>query len=184
MSRCGYGWMIAITLLSTTCADAQEPHSSPPVVLPSGVRARLSTVAIPGPLHGFVVRNDADSITFLLEDGGEKVVPINTLTRLEISGSRKSNFLKGVLFGAAGGVALGFVMPIDSSDSCNSSIDFCSRGEAVAGGVTVGVIAGAIAGALIRTERWTSVDITALRGANARGGRDLRAASLSFRIRF
>jgi hypothetical protein len=113
-------------------------------------------------LQGFVLRNDARSVTFLRESGGEQTLALSSLTHLDISVSKKRQTLKGALIGAAAGVALGLALDVDPN-TCNfsDSTAFCSRGEAVGGGVLVGVLVGGVAGFLTQTEQWTPVDLAA-----------------------
>jgi hypothetical protein len=122
----------------------------------------------------------------VLESGGQHIVPVTSLTRLEVSLSRKRHTLKGAIIGAAIGVGLGFAFKVDPQE-CNSagSSTFCSRGEAVAGGTLVGVGIGALVGALVRTDRWTPIDLETLKHASplaARSSRLVPSAALTIRF--
>src|SRR5262245_24676890 len=130
MERGAYFYAVAALTLLPASLPGQE-RSATPLFLPSGARARLSTTTFAGTLEGFVVRNDAESVTVLRRGGGEQVVAASSITRLEISVAKKRQTLKGALFGIAAGAALGFLVPVDPQDCGAESENACSRGAAV-----------------------------------------------------
>ncbi|SRR6266496_41522 len=156
-------WMaLMFAVVSTAPLAAQETPEPLPITLPAGARARLSSTALRGYFHGFVLRNDARSVTFLLESGGEQTLAVSSLTHLDISVSKRRQTLKGALIGAAAGAALGLLFNVDPNTcDLSDSTAFCTRGEAVGGGALVGVLAGGVAGFLTQTEQWTPVDLAA-----------------------
>jgi hypothetical protein len=152
-----------VLLAATAPLAAQEAPEPLPLTLPPGAHARLTSTAVPGLMHGLVVRNDDRSVTFMLENGGLQAVPISSLTRLDIATSKKRHFWQGALVGLAVGVAFGFAFDVDPY-TCHfdTSTTFCSRGSAVAAGAAIFGLVGLGAGALIQTDQWTPVDLKAL----------------------
>src|SRR5215470_6341202 len=111
--------MTLLAVLATTAPLAAQESPEPlPLTLPPGARARLTSTAVPGYLHGFVVKNDERSVTFMLENGGPQTLPISSLTKLDIATSKKRHGGKGALIGALLGIGLGFVFDVDP-DTCN-----------------------------------------------------------------
>jgi hypothetical protein len=82
------------------------------------------------------------------------------------------------------GAALGFAFPVDSQN-CDYyySENFCSRGGALLGGISAGGITGTLIGGFVRADRWTMVDLEALRRSAAPVARNGRRP-VSFRLAF
>ncbi len=175
---------LVLMFLSVARLGAEDTPGPAPATLPSGARARLSSTAVPGSIRGFIVRNDAESVTLLLENLGEQRVPVASLTRLDISVSKKRQWLKGAAIGVGVGLALGFALPVDSQN-CDyyNSDNFCSRGEAVLGSALAFGFMGTIIGGLVQTDRWTAVDLEALRRSAAPVARN-RRRPVSFQLAF
>ena len=86
------------------------------------------------------------------------------MTRLDLALEQKRNTLKGTLIGAVIGFAAGFAWKVDP-DTCHDpgTTDFCSRGEAVGGGALGLGAVGALNGFLVKTDRFTTMDLQALK---------------------
>ena len=118
-------------------------------------------------------------------------LPRESVTRLEIVTGTERHWLRGLVIGAALGVAMGFAIDVDP-ERCEFDDNYaCSRGEAVAlvGGTSA--VIGAGIGALFKKDVWTPVGLDALGPPPARVGRvglALRAvpggASLDLSVRF
>src|SRR5262245_45703993 len=163
---------------------AQEPEPLP-LALPSGVKARVSTTAVPGLMKGIVVNTDGESLTLLLEQGSQQKLRVEDLTRLDVAFSQKRQTLKGAIIGTAVGLAFGFLMDVDP-DTCEfyESTTFCSRGDAVLASGLVFAGLGAGIGALVKTDRWSPVNVDAFRRKASPMARGARGPSLSFTVRF
>jgi hypothetical protein len=105
--------------------------------------------------------------------GREQIMrlPPGVVTRLDISGGRKSSLGKGALYGLVGGAAVGGVL---GYVSCNASTSPASCFESqegagiavvygIAGGAAVGALLGMGIGALIESERWEEVPLDRVR---------------------
>ncbi len=150
-----------------TARDTPEPL---PFVLPTDVRARLSSTGPLNRIRGLLLDSDREALTLRLEDGRELKVPIASLTRLEVVLEKKRNALKGLLVGAAVGLVLGSLEKTHPESCHSSSSQFCSRGEAIAYSVGGSALVGAGVGALIKSDRWTPVALEALRAPAASSG--------------
>ncbi len=185
MTARAIGCAAFLVLFATTLLPAQEPEAPPLTPLPSGARARLSTTTLPGMLHGYVVRSDAKSVTFLVENGGEQTVSVSNLTRLDISVARKRQMLKGAIIGTVLGFGLGFAFDVDPQDCGYYSDNFCSRGEALAGATLVGAGMGALIGTFFHSDRWSPVDLGAWRRSSAPSVSTARLGpTVGFTVRF
>ena len=161
---------LAVALLGLLASEAlaQEAPQPPALEIPVGARVRLQTRVAPGDwVKGVLVTADTGTISLVPEDApplGENQLrlPSEAVTRLEVVTGKKRQWLRGLLIGAAAGVAMGFAMDIDS-ERCEFDDDyFCSRGGAVAamGGTFAGI--GTLVGSLIRKDVWTPVALDAL----------------------
>jgi len=163
-------------------AEADQPQ---PLGLPSGVRARVWSTTFPGEIRGILMRSDAKAVYVSPEAIGTlKAVPLESITRLDLALGEKRNTLKGLLYGTAVGLAGGFAFQVDPQ-TCHdpSSTDFCSRGEAIGGGALAGAGLGALIGFLIKTDRFTTMDLESFKRAPAPAGRQGRA-SFAFGVTF
>jgi len=177
--------VVVSVLGSASSLIAQQPVEPPPLSLPSGVRARVWSTTFPGAIRGILMRSDAKAVYVSPEAVGTlKAVPLESITRLDLALDEKRNTLKGLLYGTAIGLAGGFAWKVDPT-TCHdpSSTDFCSRGEAVGGGALGGAALGALIGFLIKTDRFTTMDLGSFKHAPAPAVRQSRA-SLAFSVAF
>lgn len=168
---------VVAALFAVLAADAVAQGPEPPTLkLPMGARVRVRTQAAPGQwVHGTLVDADSGSISVVPEGvpplGANALrLPSRAVTRLDLFGGTKRQWLIGLAAGLAAGVAFGFAMDVDR-DRCEFDADyFCSRGEAVlAGGLTFGGL-GAGIGALVKKDVWIPVALDALGPPVARVG--------------
>ncbi len=149
-------------------ASAQTAPEPPALKLPMGARVRLQTPAAPGDwIKGVLVSADSTSVALVPEaapplGANQLVLPSASVTRFELATGKKRHWLRGLLIGAAAGVALGFTVDVDPV-LCEFDVNYaCSRGEAVAlVGWSFGAL-GAGIGALVKADRWTPVALDAL----------------------
>jgi hypothetical protein len=189
--------VVAALGLLATDAVAQSTAQPPALELPVGARVRLRTRAAPGDwIKGYLARADSASVALVPEGAppfgaNELRIPRDEVTRFELATGRKSQWLRGVVIGAALGVAMGFSMDVDPGRCQFDDNYFCSRGGAVAlmGATSAGI--GALVGAAFRKDVWTPVGIDALGPPPARvseAGLALRAVpggvSLGLSVRF
>jgi hypothetical protein len=164
---------------------AQQAVEAPPPNLPSGVRARVWSTTFPGAIRGILMRSDAKAVYVSPEAVGTlSAVPLESITRLDLALAEKRNLLKGTVIGAAIGLGLGVGWKVDPT-TCHdpSSTDFCSRGEAIGGGALGGAALGALIGFLIKTDRFTTMDLESFKRAPAPAVRQSRA-HLAFGVTF
>lgn len=189
--------VVAALGLLATDAVAQSKAEPPALELPVGARVRLRTHAAPGEwIRGHLARADSAGVALVPEGappfGANQLrIPRDEVTRLELATGTKRQWLRGLVIGAALGVAMGFSMDVDP-DRCQFDDNyFCSRGGAVAlmGATSAGI--GALVGSAIRKDVWTPVGLEALGPPPLRvseSGLGLRAVpggvSLGWSVRF
>ncbi len=123
-----------------------------------GVRVRIEAPGeIAGRLTGLVVARSADSLTVSQSDATPLTVAIAKVSTLQISRgkSRTRGALKGIIWAAPTGLAMGFT-PIGDA-TCSGVPTRCvpvSRRSWVVTMVTGSVVIGAGVGALVGSERW------------------------------
>ena len=116
-----------------------------------------------------------DSLVLRTGDDLPLVVPVASITRLEVSRGRESHGGRGAAFGALIGIPLGAVVGLATYEECvprGGSWDFSclfdwgpeysALGGALVGGLG-GVVVGALIGATIETDRWEEVPLDRLR---------------------
>jgi hypothetical protein len=177
--------MIAAILSTLAATLSAQETEAPPLALPIGVKVRLATTRVPELVDGILVRTDSRSATFLMERGTEQKVLVEDIRRLDVSFSQKRHTLTGALIGIALGVGMAFAFDVDPDNCGFDSPDFCSRGEAVAAGVLTFGLIGTGVGALVRSDRWTTVNLENLKGSAPAIPRVARLKpAVSFTVRF
>lgn len=162
--RASRSFLPSLVLLLLAAPAALQGQES---VLDVGTRVRV--VAPPftgGPMIGSVVAVGDSSIA-LATPGGSRggehlVIPREAIERLEISLGTRPNTVKGLEFGALGGVLLGagaMGLACSGDEACGEGSSAAER--AVLGaviGAAAGAVVGGVVGTLVRTERWESVE--------------------------
>lgn len=173
-------------------------QDEPPVLeLPVGARVRIRTQSAPGNwIKGVLAGADSESIALVPEGApplgpNQLRLPRQAVTRFEIVTGTTRHWLRGLVIGAALGVAMGFAIDVDPV-KCEFDDNYaCSRGEAVGlvGGFSA--VIGVGIGGMVKKDQWTPVGLDALGPPPARVGRTglaLRAvprgASLDLSVRF
>jgi len=105
---------------------------------------------------------DRDSL--VLAAGPQRwVVPRELLTELDSSRGRRGHFVTGLAVGAAVGLGVVAILAADEANGgsgCSGSGNYAEVCAMAAAGIVVsGTGLGGIVGALIRTERWTALDL-------------------------
>lgn len=165
-----------LALNMPNAALGQEPPDVSAVIVGSKVRIQAPTVA-GGRLEGIVSQIDDQSL-LVLQDNHPWRVPRKAITRLEVSTGRHGRALKGLLIGAAIGIAAFQVTVSDTN--CQNAMTVCStsRGQAVAFGLLGGGAWGAGIGALIKSDRWSRVPLDHVHVSLApAGGRGVRVSA-------
>lgn len=124
--------------------------------LPQGTHVRVTSREA-GRLRGSVVAMDETWLTLGSEGSAPYRLPLASIDKMEQQVGRKSNIWRGVVVGVVAGALVGLVLPVDSGDCSATSESFCSRGEAMAGGVLTGALVGVLVGALTHHDVWAPV---------------------------
>ena len=185
--------ILAVSLLPP-CASVQA-QERPSVaglarrgLLAPGARVRLYASQTAdgryGRFVGRIVRWVPDSLTLKPEDDLPVVVPVASITRLEVSRGRRSNWAEGAGIGLLVGAATGAIVFGLASGDCEGWC-FTAESAAAAGAVVfggLGGVIGLIAGASTTTERWVEVPLARLRVSFApqRDGRFALGLSMRF----
>ncbi len=146
-------------------AQAQDAPSGSAVVV-TGSRVRVMSTVATSRLEGLVVALDYRVVT-LATNSGIVTIPLTSITATERSLGRKRNGLKGTAIGAVIGLVLGLTLsPEESGGLCGFNYGTgspvkCSRGQAAGMMLAGGAAWGALFGALIQTERWSPVTLSA-----------------------
>jgi hypothetical protein len=150
--------LVVAILISGSVAWAEEPG----LPLTVGSRVRLQAAAAAEPLVGRVAAVDDQMLTLLPagNEGAPVKIPRSSITAAEMSLGRRGHAHQGLAIGAIAGVGLAFAFPVDPV-RCDepSSSAFCSRGEALVGGIGAGLGLGALIGHLVKSDRWARVDV-------------------------
>jgi hypothetical protein len=150
-----FGTLLAATaaLLSAWAVEAQP--------LRPGDRVRVTA-----PPLGLDARSGAlvllDSENLVLDGSQRLTIPIDAVTRIEVSEGRRGNAGKGALIGAGAALAVGLVVfsKAEGGGHCSGSEEGTGFCLAYLGtGVALGAVGGLIVGLAIRTERWRPVSI-------------------------
>ena len=157
--------VVAVTQsLVHSAASAQRSQ------LQSGVRARLSSLALPSdPYEAVISDRRGDSLTVVRLNSPAIGVAIASLVRADVyqGGSRWVGARRGISVGLVAGFVAGMLLsarPGDSGDAnCGSLGSTCRRSSdyqkvaAVAGGAA---FVGAGIGAIVRRDKWRTLDLS------------------------
>jgi hypothetical protein len=147
------------------------------VAVGSRVRVHRSDT---GPLRGTLLSIDRAALILSDENGAPIRVARDSITRLDLNVGTTRQTLKGLLIGAGVGVAVA-ISPIDPNDCGLSSVNYCSRSDAIGTGLIVAGL-GALVGWGFRSDRWAPVTLDVSGTAwSPMGSPGLRAA---VRVRF
>lgn len=138
-------------------AQEREPRSLELVV---GRRVRVRSNEISGSLTGLATSVHENALTLSTENGPPLKLRLDSLTALDTSIGRQSQWRRGFVVGMVSGVAVGVAMPVDPNDCGVNSPNVCSRGEAMFDGIVAGGVFGAVIGALVKGDRWSPVALT------------------------
>jgi hypothetical protein len=157
--------LLLLAVCSASALHAQQPPPPSTIELPSGIRARVRTVAADGWLVGTLAGADGERVGLVPDGSPSWVEPVrvatNAVTGLELSAGRRRRWLRGLVVGGALGLALGSVWSVDPV-ACRVDDDLaCSRAEAVGVWGSGGALVGAIIGATQRHDIWIPVDLDA-----------------------
>lgn len=143
-------------LLPLGTARAQLPE------LEAGTRVRIRAPSyVPGEIEGTIVSHRRDSVRINRRYGNAVSVPVSELTRLQISlgRSRPLGAVRGILWGAGAGLAVGAVASL-TPNSCTESCGHEAADHFVFTPVA-GALVGAGIGAVLGAERWRTVPLPA-----------------------
>jgi hypothetical protein len=158
----------AVVASSALATAAEEPPSAAPgdalAFLAPGTPVRLTSSLVAGRVSGRLLQSDARALQLLPQRGGPVRVPLDSLKVLEVSYVQRRHTRKGLAAGLVAGVLIGALAEVDDR-RCHdeNQVVFCSRGEALAGGLMGGALMGAGIGALVKTDHWQPIAIDRLR---------------------
>jgi hypothetical protein len=145
--------------VSASAGFAQEPTTPSDSRLIVGSRVRVTYPQVASRVPG-VVESIEDGVLTLRSDGGFVVkVSLASITRVDMSLGRKRSVLQGLAVGGLAGLLISFAMPVDPEACYTDDGVFCSRGEAMVGGVIAMGGIGALIGTFIKRERWARLTI-------------------------
>lgn len=106
----------------------------------------------------------SDSITLLLEDGGDTLtVPIQEIAQLQVFEGRRSGFLRGLGYGFLSGAAIGVLWAIFEGNDPEGTFLGMNVGAKMlyyGGGLgLIGTLVGGVAGAVSKYDSWDGVDL-------------------------
>jgi hypothetical protein len=144
-----------------------------------GNRVRLLS-ADTGPIKGTLLALDDASLVLASEDGARLTVGRDSITQLELGVGSHRHTLRGLLTGAAVGVAVA-ISPIDADDCGMTSVNYCSRGDAIGSGIVAAAL-GALVGWAIKSDRWAPVtlDVSGIDPASGRSAQVRLGVRLAF----
>jgi hypothetical protein len=162
---------ILLTATAAT-AGAQEvgETSSLPSVIDVGSRVRVRSSMLGGQARGVVVAKDENMLT-LSTEGGPLKIPVRSVTSLDTSLGRKRRIWEGLAMGLVVGALVGLGDKVNP-DYCDTLSEYyCSRSEAIAVDAAAMGLLGAGVGTLIKSDRWSAVNLRAgpVVAARARG---------------
>jgi hypothetical protein len=154
--------MACALCLGVTCpglGNAGESQARPQWSLPVGGQVRVRSSANPRQIEGVVLALDAANLTLASREAATLKIPVGSLQQVKLRTGSRRNALKGLLIGAAIGVALGAT----SSDGCVST-GLPDGGGGSRGGCAalVGALCGGIGlgiGALTKSDVWTPIPL-------------------------
>ena len=128
-----------------------------------GARVRVEAPGIvAGKYVGTVLAPGGDTLTLGNPSGKPVVLSFASVRKLEISRgkSRTAGALRGMLWGAPLGAALG-IFGIATSDDCSACYESVGNAEVFTAFTAAGVFWGAGIGAIVGRERWERFDLPA-----------------------
>ena len=151
--------LIAVVLAASApgSAEAQEPGAARTGLI-LGSRLRITTTGDQTPLIGLVVAVDPQTVT-LATDAGAVKTPVSSISVVEISLGKRRYTRRGMAIGAALGLVAGLLGDVDEK-GVSPALGDESRGALVGYSIFSGTAFGAIVGALIKTDRWSPVDVS------------------------
>lgn len=148
---------VALVALTPVPAVAQEPGAASMGFI-LGSRVRITTTGDLAPVKGLVVAVDPQTVT-LATDAGVVKTPVSSISAADISLGKRRYTRRGMAIGAGLGLVLGLLAPVDESNTTPALGDE-SRGASVGFGLMMGTTWGAIIGALIKTDRWSPLELS------------------------
>jgi hypothetical protein len=156
-------WLICLGALAAIPVAVPEAAPAP------GTRIRLLLPpALIKPTPGTLLQLTADSLAFRPDGTSEErlQLPLSAVSSFELSRGKKGNAGKGAKIGLVVGLVIGLGAALSHDEAKAGSGDFFQRhfgwGVSTGGVIVLGVVGGsldgALIGALIRTEKWKSVD--------------------------
>ncbi len=146
--------LLLLIPLSFTSLAAQD-------TLTAGDKVRVTTDK--ERVVGYLTAIEGDQLTL----DASLVLPLASVTRLEVSRGQKSMAGRGALIGAGAGAVAGVVtgLAVCAASSCGFEADLTGVVALVlgAGGALVGAGIGALIGSFIKTDRWETVPLDRIR---------------------
>ena len=150
--RLWFVFMIAGLSLPIAAVAGDQPAVGPPT---PGARIRVwQRDRAPGPILGTLLELGKSDITLHSQDRPDAVtIPLQTVSRIDVSVGRRGHGGKGALVGAAIGWLAMFLSTKSDPGEC-APAGKCATLFATFVGAPAGALAGCLIGSLVRTERW------------------------------
>jgi hypothetical protein len=143
------GSLLALVLLAAGTVSAQLPE------LQSGTRVRIRTTGTRSPLIGTVAYQTPSELGVLRAAGDTATVSLAAISRVDMSGGRRSNAMPGAKMGAVTGATLGAMFGVVLL-AADSWLDYGAEVIPISmlGGGILGGGVGLLVGAVTSSERW------------------------------
>lgn len=152
------GILVLALAAGATIGGAQTPVTA-------GARVRVAVAPSRARRIATVVSATRDTLALRI-DGTTRLVPVDSITRLEVSRGTHRNTLKGLLIGTGVGAATGVTIGLASGKDKEGFIRFSGGEKATMAGLALGAVGGVIgtvAGYATVHDDWVSVPTDRLR---------------------
>ncbi len=149
MQTC-FGYLLALALCAAGPASAQLPE------LRTGARVRIHTAGAAEPLTGTIAYQTASDLAVLRAPDDTAMVSLAAISRVDVSGGRRSNALRGAKLGALLGAGVGAALGMAAMAEEDGYFDYGAEVIPVSmvGGGILGGTLGLLIGAASGSEQW------------------------------
>jgi hypothetical protein len=156
------GSLFTAFFLLAVPASAQDAPAErvplPPVAM--GARVRVESRALGGSMKGTVTALDRSFLTLTPEEGPKILVPLDGVTKLELTRGMKTNMKRGLWMGAVAGAAASLLYePTGCTGPFATGGIKCSSVGTAFVGAAAGAAVGAAAGFIMKSEKWAPVPL-------------------------
>jgi hypothetical protein len=166
--------LLVLVLCAAGRVSAQLPEFQ------TGARVRVHTTGAAEPLTGTIAYQTPSELAVLRAPDDTAVVSLAAISRVDVSGGRRSNALRGAKLGALIGAGVGAALGMAAMAENDGFIDYGAEAipAGMLGGGILGGAVGLLFGAATGSERW----VPAIGAVAVMPGADGVAVSASFRF--